>query len=151
MYSTEACLTGFRGAQRDANTRMPDVPSTHRFAVLWYILVHASTYSVHTHTYLVCQASASKYFDIEAYFDIGGGKVPDASVLSMYTCIPRIMLLCCPYCIEEDHHDVALEDCWTARPQLFFSCHLRPTWKDGRLPLTGCHTTRSQSLSKMTH
>ncbi len=39
-----------------------------------------------------------------------------------------------PYCIEEDRHDVALEDCWTARPQLFFSCHLRP--KDGRLPET---------------
>jgi hypothetical protein len=54
MYSTEACLTGFSGAQRDANTRMPDVPSTHRFAVLWYILVHTSTYSVHTRTYLVC-------------------------------------------------------------------------------------------------
>ncbi len=34
-----------------------------------------------------------------------------------------------PYCIEEDHHDVALEDCWTALPQptalpqLFFSCY----------------------------
>ena len=56
MYSTEACLTGFRGVQRDANTRMPDVPSTHRFAVLWYIfkLVHTSTYVVHTRTYLVC-------------------------------------------------------------------------------------------------
>ena len=35
-----------------------------------------------------------------------------------------------PYSIEEDRHDVDLEDCWTARPQLFFSCHLRP--KGGR-------------------
>ena len=36
MYSTEASLTGFSGAQRDANTWMPDVlvPSTHRFGVL---------------------------------------------------------------------------------------------------------------------
>jgi hypothetical protein len=32
-----------------------------------------------------------------------------------------------PYCIEEDSHDVALEDCWFARPQLFLSavCVLR--------------------------
>ena len=37
-----------------------------------------------------------------------------------------------PYCIEEDRHDVALEDCWFARPQLFFRCCLRP--KDGRVP-----------------
>jgi hypothetical protein len=35
-----------------------------------------------------------------------------------------------PYCIEEDNHDVDLEDCWTALPQLFFSCHLLP--KGGR-------------------
>jgi hypothetical protein len=34
MYSTEACLTGCSGAHRDANSWMPDVPSTHRFAVL---------------------------------------------------------------------------------------------------------------------
>jgi hypothetical protein len=33
-----------------------------------------------------------------------------------------------PYCIEEDCHDVDLEDCChgTAQPQLFFSCHLLP-------------------------
>ena len=37
-----------------------------------------------------------------------------------------------PYCIEEDHHDVPLEDCWFARPQLFFKCCLRP--KNERLP-----------------
>jgi hypothetical protein len=36
------------------------------------------------------------------------------------------------YCIEEDRHDVALEDCWFARPQLFFRYYLRP--KDGRVP-----------------
>jgi hypothetical protein len=39
-----------------------------------------------------------------------------------------------PYCIEEDRHDVPLEDCWYARPQLSFTCILRP--KDGRLPKT---------------
>ena len=27
-----------------------------------------------------------------------------------------------PYSIEEDRHDVPLEDCWAARPQLFFIC-----------------------------
>ena len=36
-----------------------------------------------------------------------------------------------------DRPDVALEDCWDARPQLSFSRHLRP--KDGRLPHTCCH------------
>ncbi len=35
-------------------------------------------------------------------------------------------------CIEEDRHDVPLEDCWYARPQLFFTCVTRP--KNGRLP-----------------
>ncbi len=37
-----------------------------------------------------------------------------------------------PYSIEEDRHDVPLDDCWYARPQLFFTCVLRP--KHGRLP-----------------
>ena len=37
-----------------------------------------------------------------------------------------------PYCIEEDRHNVPLEDCWYARPQLFFTCVMRP--KNGRLP-----------------
>jgi hypothetical protein len=44
-----------------------------------------------------------------------------------------------PHCIEEDHHDVDLEDCWTALPQLFFSCQLRPT--GGRKPKDGRHKT----------
>ncbi len=39
-----------------------------------------------------------------------------------------------PYsaCIEEHRLDVALEDYWYARPQLFPQCYLRP--KHGRLP-----------------
>ena len=37
-----------------------------------------------------------------------------------------------PYCIEDDRHDVPLDDCWYARPQLFFTCVLR--LKNGRLP-----------------
>jgi hypothetical protein len=37
-----------------------------------------------------------------------------------------------PFCIEEDHISFPLEDCRYARPQLFFTCHLRP--RDGRLP-----------------
>ncbi len=50
-----------------------------------------------------------------------------------------------PYCIEEDSHYVALKDCWTVRPQLFFSCHLR--LKDGGLPMTGCHKTGPGDIS----
>ena len=37
-----------------------------------------------------------------------------------------------PYCIEEDHDNIPLEDCWYARPQLLFTCYLRPT--GGRPP-----------------
>ena len=29
LYCTEACLTGFRGARRDENMRMPDVQPMH--------------------------------------------------------------------------------------------------------------------------
>ncbi len=44
-----------------------------------------------------------------------------------------------PYCIEGDRHDVPMEDCWYARPQLFFTFVLR--LKHGRLPKTGtCKT-----------
>jgi hypothetical protein len=32
-----------------------------------------------------------------------------------------------PYSIEDDPADVPFEDCWYARPQLFFNCHLRPS------------------------
>ena len=49
-----------------------------------------------------------------------------------------------PYCIEEDRHAVDLEDCWTARPQLFFSCNLRP--KDRRMPKTGSFKTGPDNL-----
>jgi hypothetical protein len=40
-----------------------------------------------------------------------------------------------PYSIMEDHCDVPLEDCWYARPQLFFTCHLHPI--SARLPKNG--------------
>ncbi len=49
-----------------------------------------------------------------------------------------------PYCIEEDSHDVDLEDCWTALPQLFFSCHLRQ--KDRRMPKDGRHKAGPDDL-----
>ncbi len=49
-----------------------------------------------------------------------------------------------PYCIEKDHNEVALEDCWTALPQLFFSCYLRPMGR--RMPKTGCHKTGPDDL-----
>ena len=44
-----------------------------------------------------------------------------------------------PFCMEEDRHDVPLEDCWYASPQLFFTCVLRP--KDGRLPKNRTYKT----------
>ena len=44
-----------------------------------------------------------------------------------------------PYCIEEDRLDVNLDDCWYARPQLFFKCHLRP--KNGREPKNSSYKT----------
>jgi hypothetical protein len=44
-----------------------------------------------------------------------------------------------PSCIEEDRHNVPLEDCWYASSQLFFTCVLRP--KDGRLPKNRTYKT----------
>ena len=44
-----------------------------------------------------------------------------------------------PYCMEEDHHDVPLEDCWYASPQLFFTSVLRP--KNGTLPKNRTYQT----------
>ena len=44
-----------------------------------------------------------------------------------------------PFCIEEDRHDVSMEHCLYARPQLFFTCVLRP--KDGRLPKNRTYKT----------
>ena len=37
-----------------------------------------------------------------------------------------------PYSIAEEIDDVPFDDCWYARPQLFFQCHLRPA--GGRPP-----------------
>ena len=52
----------------------------------------------------------------------------------LYFCVQDTILVVPPYpfCIEADRHDVPLEDCWYASPQLFFTCVLQP--KDGRLP-----------------
>ena len=46
-----------------------------------------------------------------------------------------------PYCIEEVPQDVPLDpsDCWYARPQLFFTCILRP--KNGRVPKNPTYRT----------
>ena len=44
-----------------------------------------------------------------------------------------------PYNVEEDRHDVPLEDCWYARPQLFFTCALRP--RGGRMPKNPTYKT----------
>ena len=53
-------------------------------------------------------------------------------VLCLYAQDTVVVVPPYPYCIEEDRHDVPLEDCWYARPQLFFKCYLRP--KNGRDP-----------------
>ncbi len=59
----------------------------------------------------------------------------------LYFCVQDTILVVPPYpfCIEEDRHDVPLEDCWYASPQLFFTCVLRP--KDGRLPKSRTYKT----------
>jgi hypothetical protein len=49
-----------------------------------------------------------------------------------------------PYCIEEDCYDVDLQDCWTALPQLFFSCHMLPM--GGRKPKDWRHKMSPDNL-----
>ena len=44
-----------------------------------------------------------------------------------------------PYNLQEDLNDVPLEDMWYARPQLFFTCALRP--KNGRKPKNPTYKT----------
>jgi hypothetical protein len=61
------------------------------------------------------------------YTDIPCWYVPDTVVV-----VPPYT-----YCIAEDRLDVDLEDCWYARPQLFFKCYLRP--KHGREPMNGTY------------
>ncbi len=43
-------------------------------------------------------------------------------------------------CIEAENDDVPLEDCWYARPQLLFTCYLRPT--GGRPPKNANYKNR---------
>jgi hypothetical protein len=50
-----------------------------------------------------------------------------------------------PYCIEEVSQDVLLEDCWYARPQRLFTCHLRP--KGGRPPKNPSYSCCSDDVS----
>ena len=52
-----------------------------------------------------------------------------------------------PFCIEEDRHDVPLEDCWYSCPQLFFRCVLRP--KEGRLGLPKKRTYKTSPDDKI--
>jgi hypothetical protein len=76
---------------------------------------------------------------LSRYILVQTGIYPHILVHTMIYCIsvcrtPWTMVIVhpYPYCIKEDHRNVPLEDCWYARPQLFFTCYLRP--KDGRLP-----------------
>jgi hypothetical protein len=68
--------------------------------------------------------------------------------MCVYTSIYPHALCCCEqdtvvivppyqYGIKEDRLDVALDDCWYARPQLFYKFYLRP--KHGRLPRNGTY------------
>ncbi len=72
----------------------------------WYIL---SAYQYILSAYLVC----TKYIP---WIMVCAALVQDTVLV-----VPQY-----PYCIEEDLHDVDLEDCWTALPRLFFRCHLCP-------------------------
>ncbi len=54
-----------------------------------------------------------------------------------------------PYSIEEVHRDVPLEDCWYARPQLFFKCHMCP--KDRKLPKSSTYRTGPDDLIDLVH
>jgi hypothetical protein len=81
----------------------------------------------------VFMASILRYEHIHwmlSYVSVHTGIYPD--VLYLYAQDTIVIVPPYPYCIEEDHHDVALEDCWFARHQLFFKCFLRP--KHGREP-----------------
>ena len=49
-----------------------------------------------------------------------------------------------PYCIEDDRHDVPLDDCWYACPQLFFTCVLCP--KNGRFPKNRTYKSGSDDI-----
>ena len=65
-----------------------------------YVLVCTGTY----HSYFQCYSGSEGLWCVQ-----------DAIVV-----IPPY-----PYSIKEDIDDVPFEDCWYARPQLFFQCHLR--------------------------
>ena len=67
-------------------------------------------------------------------------------VLCLYVQDTVVVVPPYPYCIEEDRHDVPLEDCWYARPQLFFKCYLLP--KNGADPKT-LHTKLVQVHTSM--
>jgi hypothetical protein len=60
------------------------------------------------------------------------------------SCISILVIPPYPFCIEEDRHNVPLEDCWYASPQHFFTCVLRP--KDGRLPKNRTYKTSPDDI-----
>ncbi len=76
-------------------------------------------------------ASIHRYIPVHTstYFFIPVHRCPNAPCLLQATIL---VVPLHPYCIDDDLDDVQLEDCWYARPKLFFSCHLRPT--GGRPP-----------------
>ncbi len=86
--------------------------------ITWYPLY----IKVYTQIYVVYH-SFSTYQDVLYFF------VQDTTLV-----VPPY-----PFCIEEDRHDAPLEDCWYARPHLFFTCFLWP--KDGRLPKNRTYKT----------
>ena len=100
--------------------RIP-VPVPHS---LWYILVYTKLYLVYTGIYSVIPGI---YWYIPLLYIVVYTNPLHCCVQDTIVVVPPF-----PYCIEEDRHDVPLEDCWYARPQLFFTCVMRP--KNGRLP-----------------
>ena len=85
-------------------------------SMYWYVLVCTSTYSY----VLLCTGIFHSFLQCYSLSD-GLWCVQDTI----------IVVLPFPYSIAEEIDDVPFADCWYARAQLFFQCHLSPT---GGLP-----------------
>ena len=86
-------------------------------SMYWYVLVCTSTYSY----VLLCTGIFHSFLQCYSLSD-GLWCVQDTIIV-----VPPF-----PYSIAEEIDDVPFDDCWYARAQLFFQCHLRPT--GGRPP-----------------
>ena len=88
-------------------------------SMYWYVLVCTCTYSYVT--VMLCTGIFHSFLQCYSLSD-GLWCVQDTIIV-----VPPF-----PYSIAEEIDDVPFDDCWYARAQLFFQCHLRPT--GGRPP-----------------